>query len=66
MTKEAIEEHIKTVLGADRVVWLDHGNLIGDDTDGHIDTLCALRLMTRSSTSRRQDPMTSSTPTLLR
>ena len=39
MTKEEIEEHIKTVLGADRVVWLDHGNLIGDDTDGHIDTI---------------------------
>ena len=37
--KEEIEEHIKTVLGADRVVWLDHGNLIGDDTDGHIDTI---------------------------
>ena len=39
MTKEEIEEHIKTVLGADRVLWLDHGNLIGDDTDGHIDTI---------------------------
>lgn len=25
--------------GVDRVHWLDHGELIGDDTDGHIDTL---------------------------
>ncbi|MEA2028012.1 MAG: agmatine deiminase family protein, partial [Campylobacterota bacterium] len=26
-------------LGAKRVLWLDHGFLIGDDTDSHIDTL---------------------------
>lgn len=39
MTKEQIEQHLKDVLGADRVLWLDHGNLIGDDTDGHIDTI---------------------------
>lgn len=26
-------------LGVERVLWLDHGDLIGDDTDGHIDTL---------------------------
>jgi len=26
-------------LGAKRIVWLNHGSLIGDDTDGHIDTL---------------------------
>lgn len=27
------------MLGARRIVWLDHGNLMGDDTDGHIDTI---------------------------
>ena len=26
-------------LGASRVIWIDHGQLTGDDTDGHIDTL---------------------------
>jgi len=26
-------------LGIDRVIWLNHGVLDGDDTDGHIDTL---------------------------
>ena len=26
-------------LGIDRFLWLDHGDLSGDDTDGHIDTL---------------------------
>jgi agmatine deiminase len=27
------------VLGMERVLWLDHGFLAGDDTDSHIDTL---------------------------
>lgn len=33
-----IGETLMKDLGADRVVWLRHGNLVGDDTDGHIDT----------------------------
>ena len=39
LTQEEIEEHLKEYLGAERIVWLNHGSLIGDDTDGHIDTL---------------------------
>ena len=39
LSKEGIEDYLKRVLCAERVVWLDHGNLIGDDTDGHIDTI---------------------------
>ena len=39
LTKQQIEERLKEYLGAERVVWLQHGSLIGDDTDGHIDTL---------------------------
>lgn len=34
-----IEQRLTDILGAQRIVWLDHGNLIGDDTDGHIDTI---------------------------
>lgn len=34
-----IEERLLRYLGASRVLWLDHGHLEGDDTDGHIDTL---------------------------
>jgi agmatine deiminase len=39
LTKEEIEQKLKTYLGAQRVLWLDHGYLAGDDTDSHIDTL---------------------------
>ncbi len=39
LTQQQIEERLKQFLGAERVVWLEHGSLIGDDTDGHIDTL---------------------------
>ena len=39
MTKQEIENRLKEWLGAERIVWLQHGSLIGDDTDGHIDTL---------------------------
>ena len=39
LTQQQIEERLKQWLGAERIVWLQHGSLIGDDTDGHIDTL---------------------------
>ena len=39
MGREEIEQELKRCLHAERVVWLDHGNLVGDDTDGHIDTI---------------------------
>ena len=39
LTKQEIEDRLKLWLGAERIVWLQHGSLIGDDTDGHIDTL---------------------------
>ncbi len=38
LTEAEIEAELKSALGAKRVVWLRHGNLVGDDTDGHIDT----------------------------
>ena len=39
-TDKAEAEHLlRTTLGAERVLWLDHGELTGDDTDAHIDTV---------------------------
>ena len=39
MTKSEIEQRLKKELCAERIIWIDYGNLTGDDTDGHIDTL---------------------------
>lgn len=39
LTQQEIEDRLKEYLGAERIVWINHGSLIGDDTDGHIDTL---------------------------
>ena len=39
MTQAELEQRLKRELHVERVLWIDHGNLTGDDTDGHIDTL---------------------------
>jgi len=39
LDRTAIEHLLSEVLGSDRVLWLNHGYLAGDDTDSHIDTL---------------------------
>ncbi|PPK52806.1 agmatine deiminase [Marinobacter persicus] len=39
MDRKTIEQKLAEHLGAERVLWLEHGYLAGDDTDSHIDTL---------------------------
>lgn len=40
LTKEDIDRRLRLLFpNVERVVWLDHGQLAGDDTDGHIDTI---------------------------
>lgn len=39
LSREEIEQQLKQRLGMKEVVWIDYGELEGDDTDGHIDTL---------------------------
>jgi agmatine/peptidylarginine deiminase len=39
LSREQIEATLIETLAAQRVLWLDHGYLEGDDTDAHIDTL---------------------------
>lgn len=39
MKQEEIEVYLKKTLGANRILWLNHGYLSGDDTDNHVDTL---------------------------
>jgi len=42
LNKIQIEEMLKIRLGAKKVLWLNHGELTGDDTDAHIDTLARI------------------------
>lgn len=39
LSESTIEQLLKDQLGVQRVLWLQHGDLLGDDTDGHIDTI---------------------------
>ncbi len=38
-TKTSVEKQLQTYLGVTKILWLEHGSLEGDDTDGHVDTL---------------------------
>ena len=39
LSKQQIDDSFRKTLGIQRILWLDHGHLQGDDTDSHIDTL---------------------------
>jgi len=39
LSREQLEQQLGKLLGARRILWLEHGELEGDDTDGHIDML---------------------------
>jgi agmatine deiminase len=38
-SQEQVEARLHETLGIDRVLWLEHGFLAGDDTDSHVDML---------------------------
>jgi len=38
-SREELDRALRQLLAQDRVLWLDHGHLEGDDTDAHVDTL---------------------------
>lgn len=38
-TKASIEETLKNYLGVSEIIWIENGEIEGDDTDAHIDTL---------------------------
>ena len=39
LSKVQVEDTLESLLGTQKVLWLDHGYLVGDDTDSHVDTL---------------------------
>ena len=40
LNKQQIEQKLSEYLGAQKVVWLKRG-IVGDETDGHVDNICA-------------------------
>ncbi len=58
-SQQEIEATLKQTLGVQRVLWLNHGYLAGDDTDSHIDTLarlCDTRTICYVRCEDREDP----------
>lgn len=58
LDRERIEAFLKPRLGVNRVLWLRHGDLLGDDTDGHIDTIarfCDARTIAYQACEDRND-----------
>lgn len=47
LSKAKIEMYLKKYLGAEQVLWLKYGELQGDDTDAHIDTLARFGIKNR-------------------
>jgi len=42
LNKQEIESILKSTMGVENILWLKHGDLEGDDTDAHIDTLARI------------------------
>lgn len=59
LNEHQIESHLRAWLGVQRILWLTHGELAGDDTDGHVDTLarfCDTGTIAYTSCNDRDDP----------
>lgn len=59
LNKAQVEEILQGSLGVDRILWLSKGELIGDDTDSHIDMLarfCSIDTIAYSSCDNESDP----------
>jgi agmatine deiminase len=59
LSRDQIDGELKRWLGVERIVWLPHGILEDDDTDGHVDNVAAFigpgRVIAQT-TSDRDDP----------
>jgi agmatine/peptidylarginine deiminase len=57
--RAGMETLLRDSLGATRILWLDHGELAGDDTDGHVDMLarfCSADTIAYTGCDRQDDP----------
>ncbi len=65
LSKSETETRLKELFGLERVLWLHHGALAGDDTDAHIDTLARFCTPDTIAYVRCPDPQDEHYPTLL-
>ena len=56
LAQEEIEEHLKTAFGLERILWLDYGGIVGDDTDSHVDILARFCSQDTIAYTRCEDP----------
>lgn len=59
LDRMTMEQRLRDALGFTRFLWLRHGDLDGDDTDGHIDTLarfCDARTIAYQGCADSSDP----------
>lgn len=59
LNRHQLEATLMRLLGADRILWLKHGTIDGDDTDGHIDTLarfCDINTIAYQTCDDSDDP----------
>jgi agmatine deiminase len=64
LDRSGLEQRLKQQLGLNRVLWLEHGYLAGDDTDSHIDTLVRLAPGDRIIYQSCDDPLDEHYPEL--
>lgn len=58
LDRDAIEAHLRSYLGVEKVIWLGRG-VIDDETDGHVDNLCCFARpgeVCLTWTDNRRDP----------
>jgi agmatine deiminase len=65
LSKSQLERQLKNRFGLDRILWLHHGYLAGDDTDSHIDTLARFCDPETIAYVRCDDPTDEHRPALL-
>jgi len=56
LSRQDIEEQLKRYFQAERVIWIEHSWLAGDDTDGHIDTIARFCSPTSIAYVKCDDP----------
>ena len=59
LSRQEVEAQLKGFFGLKRILWLEHGGIVGDDTDSHVDILarfCSHDIIAYTSCENPSDP----------